>query len=155
MADIKIEFTKAHNPYHTIDPMQLDDHQIERLDNELEGEESAEYAQSLAKSHQNIKCVYTPLGLLPINEYTDMYSIFDLYTGNTNFDITKGVGKVIAKTEGVEIFHCFTRYRFLIGIGKAFIEERGQGTLKVREKICERVRQYIDGNTRLSHRCDE
>jgi hypothetical protein len=60
------------------------------------------------------------MGLIPYNEYTASGKIFNFWTGHTNFNITKNVARVIETTNGIETLDIFTRYRFRIGIGKAF-----------------------------------
>jgi hypothetical protein len=45
---------------------------------------------------------------------------FNCWFGHTNFDITKSVAKKLDEIEGVELLKVITRYRFLIGVGKAF-----------------------------------
>jgi hypothetical protein len=45
---------------------------------------------------------------------------FNCWFGHTNFDITKSVAEKLDKVEGIELLKVITRYRFLIGVGKAF-----------------------------------
>ena len=60
------------------------------------------------------------MGIIPYNEYTASSKIFNFWTGHTNFNIIDSVAYSIETTEGVETLDIFTRYRFRIGIGKAF-----------------------------------
>lgn len=69
---------------------------------------------------QHFKAVATPMGIVPINENTTSGKIFNFWVGHTNFNITKPIAEVIETTEGVETLDIFTRYRFRIGVGKAF-----------------------------------
>ena len=62
----------------------------------------------------------TPMGIIPMTENTASGKIFNFWVGHTNFDITKKVADMIEKTDGVETFDVFTRYRFRVGVGKAF-----------------------------------
>ena len=62
----------------------------------------------------------TTMGIIPYNEYTASSKIFNFWTGHTNFNIIDSVAYSIETTEGVETLDIFTRYRFRIGIGKAF-----------------------------------
>lgn len=62
--------------------------------------------------------------LIPIpNEFYEqvlLLSNYDCWIGHTNFDITHAVKEKINKTEGVELLRIYSRYRFLVGIGKMF-----------------------------------
>jgi hypothetical protein len=82
---------------------------------ENEGEE-----EDIVKSSKPVRVIATPMGLIPYNEYTASGKIFNFWTGHTNFNITKHVAKIIETTNGIETLDIFTRYRFRIGIGKAF-----------------------------------
>lgn len=64
----------------------------------------------------------TTMGMIPINEHTDCCKIFNFWIGHTNFPITVRVSDILQKIEGVETLDIFTRYRFRISIGKAFID---------------------------------
>jgi hypothetical protein len=71
---------------------------------------------------KEIKCkiLLTPMGAIPYNEFTASSKIFNFWTGHSNFTITDNVVNIIEETDGVETLDVFTRYRFRIGIGKAF-----------------------------------
>jgi hypothetical protein len=87
-----------------------------------ENDSFAEDEQRLDQ-HQNIKhikVVATPMGIVPINEYTASSKIFNFWVGHTNFDISRRVVQIIEETPGVETLDIFTRYRFRVGIGKVF-----------------------------------
>lgn len=71
---------------------------------------------------KQVKVISTPMGIVPLNEHTSSGKIFNFWTGHTNFNITKGVSNILDTAEGVETLDIFTRYRFRIGIGKAFID---------------------------------
>ena len=62
----------------------------------------------------------TPMGLIPLTENTAPVKIFNFWTGHSNFNITQKISDIIATTGGVETLDIFTRYRFRIGVGKAF-----------------------------------
>lgn len=67
-----------------------------------------------------IKVIATPMGMIPYNEYTASGKIFNFWIGHTNFNISRPIARAIENTEGIETLDIFTRYRFRIGIGKAF-----------------------------------
>lgn len=71
---------------------------------------------------KQVKVISTPMGIIPLNEHTASGKIFNFWTGHTNFNITKGVSNILDNAEGVETLDVFTRYRFRIGIGKAFTD---------------------------------
>lgn len=66
-----------------------------------------------------VKIISTPMGLIPIDSNMTN-KLFNFWTGHTNFDITKKVKDTIESTEGVETLEIYTRYRFRVGVGKAF-----------------------------------
>jgi hypothetical protein len=60
------------------------------------------------------------MGIVPINDNTASGKIFNFWVGHTNFNVTKHIFRILENTDGVETLDVFTRYRFRIGIGKAF-----------------------------------
>jgi hypothetical protein len=108
------------------DPFGEDEDFDENLENFL-GDSEDEYDNELESNLLNpivnqkkIRVVATPMGIVPINEYTSSGKIFNFWVGHTNFDLTKNIGLLIESIEGVESLDIFTRYRFRIAIGKAF-----------------------------------
>jgi hypothetical protein len=92
-------------------------------DGEYETDDSKSKTDSLfsmAKQLGHIRVIATPLGIIPLTENTSSSKIFNFWTGHTNFDITKHIADIIEATDGVETLDIFTRYRFRVGIGKAF-----------------------------------
>lgn len=45
---------------------------------------------------------------------------FDCWVAHTNFNLTESIKNELDRVEGIEILKIFSRYRFLIGIGKMF-----------------------------------
>lgn len=82
-----------------------------------------------------VRAIATPMGIIPYNEYTASSSIFNFWIGHTNFDIDHYSAIKIENTIGVETLDIFTRYRFRIGIGKAF-EDREVMKL-IESNICQ------------------
>lgn len=66
------------------------------------------------------KVLLTPMGMIPYNDNTASCKIFNFWLGHTNFSITKTIADILENVDGVETLDIFTRYRFRIGIGKAF-----------------------------------
>jgi hypothetical protein len=89
---------------------------------------------------KQIKVIATPMGVIPVNENTSSVKIFNFWLGHTNFNLTKGVCTVIENIDGVETLDIFTRYRFRIGVGKAFKDS------EVMQDIQESVYSYIEEN---------
>lgn len=84
------------------------------------GSENTEHKTPLNKKH--IKVIATPLGIIPLTENTASGKIFNFWMGHTNFNITQKVASIIERVDGVESLDIFTRYRFRISVGKAFID---------------------------------
>jgi len=96
-----------------------------------------------------VKAISTPMGIIPCTENTASGKIFNFWIGHTNFNITSIIAKTIEEIDGVETLDIFTRYRFRVGIGKAFNES------KVKEDINYTVYNlcsYGDENIRKSDR---
>lgn len=112
-----------------IDPFGLDD--MEELDNFYNEEEEEKFLSYedkeedkeiplKPKQNRQIKVIATPMGIIPFNENTASSKIFNFWIGHTTFDITKNIADIIETMSGVETLDIFTRYRFRIGVGKAF-----------------------------------
>jgi len=67
-----------------------------------------------------IPMILTPFGIIPYTENTAAGKIFNFWVGHTNFNITDKIASIIEEIPGIETLDVFTRYRFRIGIGKAF-----------------------------------
>lgn len=85
-------------------------------------EEKTDHDQTLenAKPPQRIRVMSTPMGIIPLTEHTSSGKIFNFWVGHSNFNITPYIAAIIEQTEGVETLDIYTRYRFRIGVGKAF-----------------------------------
>lgn len=118
-----IVWEKTHNPLETI-PGELFGQELPDMPEEDFGDSEFkdEMDHQIMESHQDVKCIMTPLGVIPMTEHTDPFVQFNFWTGHTNFGITNGLLKELAKVPGVEIIDVLscTRYRFRVAIGKAF-----------------------------------
>jgi hypothetical protein len=95
-------------------------------------EEKDEYLETEAKRYdplgslqepklsRPVQFIATAMGLVPMTEYSTPSKVFNFWTGNTNFDITTSILKILNEIAGVETLTIFTRYRFRIGVGKMF-----------------------------------
>ena len=45
---------------------------------------------------------------------------FDCWIGHTNFNLTENIKNELDQIEGVEMLKIFSRYRFLVGVGRMF-----------------------------------
>lgn len=87
---------------------------------------------------KQLKNILTPMGMVPLTEYTRPSKIFNFWVGHTNFSITKTIYKCVEKTDGVETLDIFTRYRMKIGIGMCFKPR------DVMYKINTTIQQHLD-----------
>ena len=114
----------------------IDDNEYDPYDTEeKDPQELLDKNKILAKQ---IRVIATPMGVIPVNDNTASGKIFNFWIGHTNFSITKGVFNVIEQNDGVETLDVFTRYRFRIGIGKAF------NSTEVKQNIQDSVYDYIE-----------
>lgn len=107
---------------------------------ENENEENTDESVINKINSKPIKIISTPMGIVPINEHTSSSKIFNFWTGHTNFDITKNISILLDSIKGIETLDIFTRYRFRIGIGKAFTDSY------VMNNIQTVIYDYIDQN---------
>jgi len=123
------------------DPYAEDSEQPEVVEEDYENYEEYEDAETEQSSAvQNIgkfRAIATPMGIIPINESTASSKIFNFWVGHANFDVTNAIAIIIEETDGVETLDVFTRYRFRIGIGKAFNDS------SVMRHINSRVYDYL------------
>lgn len=94
---------------------------------------------SISINNKQIKCkiLLTPMGAIPYNEFTASGKIFNFWTGHSNFTLTNNIVDIIENTDGVETLDVFTRYRFRVGVGKAFNDS------EVMRKINLNIYEYI------------
>jgi hypothetical protein len=98
-----------------------DDEENHTFEDEDEEDYTIDDHSSLQKP---MKAIATPMGIIPYTENTASGKIFNFWVGHTNFDITQSVASAIELADGVETLDVFTRYRFRIGIGKAFDDSK-------------------------------
>ena len=84
-----------------------------------------------------VRVIYTPIGIVPYNEYTASSKIFNFWVGHTKFTINNTIANILENCEGVETLDIFTRYRFRIGIGKIFKE------IDVMQDISSKIETYL------------
>lgn len=105
-------------------------------------EEEVENEYEISDPHHTeskpVRIIYTPMGIIPYNEYTASSKIFNFWVGHTPFSITATITYIIETTDGVETLDIFTRYRFRIGIGKVFKET------EVMQSINKNIIDYLE-----------
>lgn len=131
-----IRWEKWFDPFGS-DQEELIDKEDMSLDEEHDNEEEEQQGIKLFNREQ-IKVMSTPMGIIPINEHTASSKIFNFWVGHTNFNVTKNIAQIIEETDGVETLDIFTRYRFRIAVGKAFIDS------VVMREINKRTYEYLD-----------
>ena len=95
-----------------------------------EGTDSLSYDSTLPPFQQPIKTIFTPYGLLPINDKSIASKQFKFWTGHTNFKLLNSFIKIIEDCEGVETVTAMTPYRFRIGIGILFQDRNVMGDVR-------------------------
>lgn len=99
-----------------INNSELDDYDdmigdLDEIDNE--GEQRA----------KSFKLILTPFG--PMSpDISSLSNSFKFWVGHSDFDLTNNILSIIENTIGVEVLTVFTRYRFRIGVGKAFTDRK-------------------------------
>lgn len=88
------------------------------------------------------KAVETPFGIFSIDDKFNPIRQFEFRIGHTNFDITEDVALAIEETVGVESLTIFSRYRFMVGIGKMFDFRKVR--LDIEDKICDSYGEDVD-----------
>ena len=83
-------------------------------------EEMLNDEQEAKMARKPIPFINSTIGIIPLNEHTDITQQCALWVGHCNFDVSKPVLLAIEKIAGVEILDVFTRYRFRVGCGKMF-----------------------------------
>lgn len=130
---VKIIWHKWHDPLvHLLDKDSGKKHVIEENENEAELQANADEflnendtSNSIPTSKNGVgPAVIGPMGIIPIHEDNIPSKLFNFWMGHTNFGITVDIGNIICETEGVESLDVFTRYRFRLGIGKAFNQDQ-------------------------------
>ena len=81
----------------------------------------------------------TPFGIVPMDDSMNPFKGFRFWLGHANFDITNKVSREIMACPGIEVYHALTRYRFMIAIGKAFLNEATGSWEEVRIELEKRV----------------
>lgn len=64
--------------------------------------------------------VITDFGVIPLRPYNDLAAHFNLWVGETDFNLSDERIEIIDKTRGVEALNIYSRYRFRIAVGSCF-----------------------------------
>ena len=135
MKDKKIIWEKWRDPFVGYDENEIDIDETNFFDeNNFEEDDDSNREVNIVKRSDPVRVISTPMGIIPYNEYTASSKIFNFWTGHTNFNIVDSVAFLIETTDGVETLDIFTRYRFRIGIGKAFQDR--QVMQSIEKKLC-------------------
>jgi hypothetical protein len=121
------------------DPFGLEDIEAEEETYDEDHYEDSSVGYKKTKKIRS-QVIATPFGIIPINENTASGEIFNFWTGHTNFALTQKISSIIENTSGVETLNIFTKYRFRVGIGKAFTDS------EVMRSINSNVYQHLENN---------
>lgn len=66
------------------------------------------------------KALATPMGFIPLAEWSTPSKVFNFWVAHTNFRMTDEIQDLLDSAPGVETLDIFTPYRWRISIGKAF-----------------------------------
>ena len=110
---------------------------------EEEGEDYTEPNETQANEPQGadsdfgpkFPAMATPFGVIPLTDNTSIGKNFNFWIGHTNFDITEDIGLQLEALEGIETLDIYTRYRFRIGVGKAFSDS--ETMRQITSSLCE------------------
>lgn len=111
--------TENDSTHETLDEMLEEPSYIDDT-NESEDSDIVNESKQTIYSKERIKAIITPMGIIPMDEYSASSRIFNFWIGHTNFSISQDILDIIDTSDGVETLDIFTRYRFRIGIGKLF-----------------------------------
>jgi hypothetical protein len=76
----------------------------------------------------------TPLGMFAVDDRLNPYKNYEVRTGDTNFELTPNICRIIENEDGVEIFKRLGRYKFAIAIGKLF--DFSEVRRLIEQKVC-------------------
>lgn len=127
-----IEFEKWKDPFSEVIRNVADDEDID-LDDFDDGPYPSLHKKSSKPSYSGPALV-GPMGILPLTEENIGSANYDLWVGHANFDIGPTELMQIEHTDGVELLRVYSRYRFLLGVGKAF--HAGRVLKAIEARLC-------------------
>jgi hypothetical protein len=96
-------------------------------DNEIQSQKDSFFEKDKDEEpDRHMRVILGPYGTIPINENAITSKLYKMWVGHCNFDITKNIMETIEKVEGVEILRVWTRYRFWVGFGNLFDDNKVQ-----------------------------
>lgn len=91
------------------------------------------------------------MGPIPIHEGNTPDKIFKFWIAHTNFNITEEVHDKICKVPGVEVCNVWSRYRFRLGVGKAFTDREVMGEI---DRIITGKQTILEGKALVDYLAD-
>lgn len=88
------------------------------------------------------------MGVIPLNEHNIPSKVFNFWMGHTNFILGLIEVNTIEDVPGVESLDIFTRYRFRLGIGKAFDEDEVMEDIE--NNLCQSTKSKSTKNVALT-----
>lgn len=95
--------------------------ELDNVESEFEDAEEPDDEHHHEKISKQLVMI-TPMGILPYNSANICMKNFNLWLGHTNFSLSSTIASLLESVDGVETLDIFTRYRFRIGVGKAFTD---------------------------------
>jgi len=95
--------------------------ELDNVESEFEDAEESDDEHHHEKISKQLVMI-TPMGILPYNSANICMKNFNLWLGHTNFSLSSTIASLLESVDGVETLDIFTRYRFRIGVGKAFTD---------------------------------
>lgn len=84
-------------------------------------EETESVLSEILSFEDDIKAaISTPWGVFNVTDPFAPYKRFELWIGNTDFNVSSAFITKVAASKGVEIVKPISRYSFIVGIGKLF-----------------------------------
>lgn len=101
----------------------LDNLESDNYDDLIGDLEEIDHDHTESQKAKSFKLIITPFG--PMSpDISSLSNSFKFWVGHADFDLTNDILSIIENTVGVEILTVFTRYRFRIGVGKAFTDRQ-------------------------------
>lgn len=122
-----------------INPLTADAREVEWPDDD----DDTDMIDQKKMARNSIAMISSPMGLIPLTEYSSPERVFNFWIAHTNFNVSAKVRDMVEKVPGVEILDIFSRYRFRIGVGKLW--EAGTVMSHITKKLgCKMIMEEKD-----------
>lgn len=114
---------------------------------------ASEIDEEMEMQQQLPKIMATPLGFFQKDDTLNPFSTFEIWEGNTNFDIDIEVVNKIEQVHGVEALHIISPYRFLVSVGEMF--NWRDVRVGIERSLCGHLQPYEIGGEELTEEAKE